>query len=948
MGSESAHFAPQRHRAHEEDAKKSLCSPCLRGYFWLSIVALLFAAFALRMWNLGGPSLWYDEAYLWWVTRLPLGEMLSLSMRELIPPLSYLLLRAWQPLAGTSEFALRFPAVLFGLLTLAALARIACRLTGQRLAATWALVLGALATPLLWASRETRMYGPFIAWTSLAGMALIETLYATTPHVRRRWAWLWGGALFGALATLTLSAFWLAGQGLFALVVLLRRPRLAVRAWLRDMFWPTLAAGALFVPWGIGALGSLDANATYWAGHLPVAEFLRITIAGMTVSDYWPAASQMVMGGFLVLATFPVLLLACRRPYAGLYPLLYVLPVGAMALIFRDLPKWGTRHASFLAPLPLLALAVGWGLARMLRNRNVRLFAHVWLGACSLFFVAVAVRADLHLLTDPAYAREDWRGAAGYVAAHRASGDVVIVETGSVFPAWAYYAGFEGLLPLPDDKLLDVNHVLHYDNTAPVLNAALQEASGVWLVTWLENVTDPTGIVPALLETLGQETTVAQFYGLGLRYFALERRPDFPAEPSLTVQSLQATLPGLTLWGYRLPETPQPAGTPLDVWTYWMTLRQDAPEDRFYQVVLRLLDARGDEWGRFNGTPASGDYRPSRWPAETLVLGRYALTPDPWTPPGVYTPTLTVYIAGEDEATVTLAPVRIAPAAGLPVLPESALTVEALGGAVGDRPQQGTGDRLQPEAPLRLLGLWLGREVLHPCETVDGWLYWETVAETAQGFGVAVTLAEHRLDLPVVAESADRVLAGGTRFATQFHLPIGCRALDMRAPLEVRLADASGSSLAAWGGPTLTIAAERTFTPPAGLLDAAGDFGPGFAELVGYTVEPALRAGTPFTVTFYWRAGETGDAPYSVFVHVTPPDAPAPLVAQHDSWPALGSRPTYTWVRGEIIADAHPLPGIPAGTYALRVGFYDAGGRLAVYGDSAMGDAVVISLGIGP
>lgn len=314
------------------------------------------------------------------------------------------------------------------------------------------------------------------------------------------------------------------------------------------------------------------------------------------------------------------------------------------------------------------------------------------------------------------------------------------------------------------------------------------------------------------------------------------------------------------------------------------------------------------------------------------------LTPDPWTPPGVYTPTLTVYLAGEGEATVTLAPVTIAPAVESPVLPESLAGVEAVGGAVGDRPQQ--------EAPLRLVGLWLGRDAVHPCETVDGWLHWESTVELAGGFSVAATLAEQRLDLPVVAESADRTLAAGTRFATQFHLPVGCKALDAQAQLEVSLLDATGSSLAAWRGPRVMMIADRTFVPPAGILDASGDFGPGFAELLGYTAAPELRAGTPFTVTLYWRAGETGDAPYTVFVHVTPPDAPAPLVAQHDGWPVLGAKPTYTWVAGEIIADAHPLPGIPAGTYHLRVGLYDGVGRLEVHtADTALReDAVVIPL----
>jgi len=119
---------------------------------------------------------------------------------------------------------------------------------------------------------------------------------------------------------------------------------------------------------------------------------------------------------------------------------------------------------------------------------------------------------------------------------------------------------------------------------------------------------------------------------------------------------------------------------------------------------------------------------------------------------------------------------------------------------------------------------------------------------------------------------------------------------------------------------------------------------------VGYTVEPELRAETPFTVTLYWRAGETGDAPYSVFLHVTPPDVPATIVAQHDGWPALGAKPTYTWARGEIIADAHPLPGLPAGSYQLRAGFYDAAGRLPFYADAdaAPEDGAVIAFTVAP
>ncbi|HUM38000.1 MAG TPA: hypothetical protein PLQ85_14100, partial [Anaerolineae bacterium] len=87
------------------------------------VILLLWMAFALRVGGLGARSLWYDEAYLWWATtQVNVREMLALSAGELVPPAHYFLLRTWIPLAGASEFALRFPSVLYGLLALAALA----------------------------------------------------------------------------------------------------------------------------------------------------------------------------------------------------------------------------------------------------------------------------------------------------------------------------------------------------------------------------------------------------------------------------------------------------------------------------------------------------------------------------------------------------------------------------------------------------------------------------------------------------------------------------------------------------------------------------------------------------------------------------------------------------------------------------------------------------------
>ena len=73
-------------------------------------------------------------------------------------------------------------------------------------------------------------------------------------------------------------------------------------------------------------------------------------------------------------------------------------------------------------------------------------------------------------------------------------------------------------------------------------------------------------------------------------------------------------------------------------------------------------------------------------------------------------------------------------------------------------------------------------------------------------------------------------------------------------------------------------------------------------------------------------------------------------MAQSDSVPAAGQRPTTGWLPGETIADAHTLalpPDLPAGSYQLIAGLYDplTGGRLPLMDGetAAFSDAILVS-----
>ncbi|HNT77442.1 MAG TPA: hypothetical protein PKH77_20710, partial [Anaerolineae bacterium] len=675
---------------------------------------------------------------------------------------------------------------------------------------------------------------------------------------------------------------------------------------------PAFTAAALYLPWVLAAARSLGVNRGYWPGHLPFTAFLRTTFQGITVFSFITPeqVALTIAGGILVLAML-ALAFTRRRPLAGLYSLCYLLPVALLGYIYRSVPKWGLRHSVLFAPAPFLALAVAWGCAQC---RSAR----VTLGVAAALVALPLLWADANLLTNPAFAHEDWRGAAQYVQTHRQPDDVVIVETGSTFPTWVYYAGDKNLLPFPDETLLDVTNVLHYGNVAPLLNARLQTAGRVWLVGWLANVTDPTDIVATLLDDIGDETPLPVFHGLTLRRFDLARAPDFPPEPPAAVRMDVALLPGtgrgdpaptdgVRLWGYTLPEM-LAADAPLTLRTWWTVADPAAHCDRFYQMSLRLTDAAGHDWARSDAPPGAGDYRPERWPADTPVMGTVTLNLPPGAPAGTYTATLILYYAEQTAAPLTLGTVRVTRPTTPPDIPPGMTPVAAIPNA----------------APVALLALRLDDDTLTPCADVTGELFWEVRQPLTGSARVHVALGETAHTQPLTADFDPAGWRTGDRFLGRFHLPLPCRAPDVTAPLAITLLPAANDiPLVTWIGPEVTAGFGRQFALPEEATPLADAVQTEIAALAGYRLEPTpVSAGQPFTLTLYWRVTTETDAPYTAFVHATPPEAPGNVAAQHDSWPAQGARATYTWLTGEIVADAHPLPALPSGGYALRVGLY--------------------------
>lgn len=132
--------------------------------------------------------------------------------------------------------------------------------------------------------------------------------------------------------------------------------------------------------------------------------------------------------------------------------------------------------------------------------------------------------------------------------------------------------------------------------------------------------------------------------------------------------------------------------------------------------------------------------------------------------------------------------------------------------------------------------------------------------------------------------------------------------------------------------------------PETALTPVNADVGNGLYRLTGLSVEPTqIRPGDTLTVTVTWQALAPSERDFAVFVHLV--NEEGMVLAQTDTIPGGGLRPTGQWQAGQTIVDRYRID-VPRTVYApdrasVRLGMYDfhTGERLPIRQASAPNQA---------
>jgi mannosyltransferase len=486
----------------------------------LLLLAILCLGLFVRVYNLGGESLWYDEIISVGLAHMTPAEIIADRAANVHPPLYFLLLRGWVALFGDSERAVRSLSVLFGLLAIFMTYKAGRLLFDEEVGMIASLLL-ALSPFHIRYCQEARAY-------SLLVLLTLASFYFFLKLLQEKNNWLsLGYVLSSALLAYThyYGLFVLVAQNLyFATLLLLPRKdfELTLKRWLILQSLVLL----LFAPWISTLFHQVSkVESGYWIAP-PSKKTLRTTFR-------YYAGGKEAISFFFLLAFLSLITLDKKKGRWG-----WKTPSGFVRSLRQKIILTDLRKIWLLCCWLLIPVFVPYFVSRI----STPVYNHRYTIIASLAFylliakgvknlaywpikgIALSAFIILSLMSVQGYfgkvQKEQWKEAARYVDSMAESGDLILFNAARSKGAFEYYSQRSDLdkKPFPER---DSRHKHDYDEKMmKQLIPILKPHKRVWLV--LSHRHDRKGLIA---ETLMRRYGLAYHQKLkGIEIYLFEKR----------------------------------------------------------------------------------------------------------------------------------------------------------------------------------------------------------------------------------------------------------------------------------------------------------------------------------------------------------------------------------------------------------------------------------------
>jgi uncharacterized membrane protein len=608
------------------------------------LLGLLVVAFILRFHYLYASGLWFDEAASYFIASKGLSGILDyarLAPGE-HPPTYYWPLLLWMNAAGTTEFALRYFSVWFGMLFIPLFYRFARRHFDFRLALL-ATVLSVPMPFLVNYSQEARMY------------TMVMCLSVLAMDYFLRWA---AGDRDAALKHFL---FLLLATSVHYYAILLMAAQDVYLLGRRDLWRPM---GKLVVLWHLLLVAALSAWFFTASGVVVSAgrAFTNPIFAGRSLEEMSRIAIDLTVGGVVIrplstadyalaASAWVLILVGALWAHRHLDAWTRGVPLRAWLFALAIVPPllatvvpyvYAARYLFVTAPALLLLMAVGLlGLQQQGRLALV-------LGSAALIATfAYGLNFTYGFIKSP------YREMASIVAANALPADGLILEGTSQWPLAYYY------LPerWPQKYIPQSVEAAELVDIDPSMRAMQTAHPRLWVLSEQASIVDPGNNVPRWLSINAYPANRYWFqYGQAVAFYYAGNRP-------LQLREWNAQFGEWMVLEQSVLSAPLvAAGDGLAVELRWHAVKP-IPQSLQLLVTLRLYNSQGHVVQERVTKPCDGFCPIDNWPPGETVIDRHGLLVPDSLQAGEYSLRLEVYSPRQGQS-LPIQIVQVSPPSG--------------------------------------------------------------------------------------------------------------------------------------------------------------------------------------------------------------------------------------------------------------------------------------------
>lgn len=466
------------------------------------IWAILVLGLLLRLISLN-QSLWLDEAINVLATKhySLIGMVTEYAQGDFHPPLYFIILWLWAKMFGISEVAVRFPSVVFGVLTILVVYFIGKKLYSRKIGLLSAFLLA--INPLhVYYSQEARMY-------ALAALAVAINIFLLVRFLKdgKFNFFLFAFSNFFILMSDYVAALIFPAE----LVIIFLTRKIAVMTWFKSLFMATM-----FSIWWIPIFLSQLNIGTVASANLPTWKFVvgsfdlkaipltfvKFIIGRINISDKLAYSIIILLVGFVFLFLLWKGIKTINVFGRKFLLIWFAVPVVLASVVSLVIPIYS--YFRLLYTLPAFIILISVGILAFKSRLRLLLLATV---------ILIEITSSLIYLINSSFQREDWRGLTSFLKTQDTN-TPILFESSGVLPPFDYYAGDSLFVKgaLRDFPVNDMNGLAD-------LNSFLKGQREVFLVDYLVQITDPKRLVQKKLTELDYiQVDIKNFHGVGFIY----------------------------------------------------------------------------------------------------------------------------------------------------------------------------------------------------------------------------------------------------------------------------------------------------------------------------------------------------------------------------------------------------------------------------------------------